>query len=765
MTIPAQNTDYLLREVLAALQRGWIPTPLVGKKPIKKEWTLLSVPTERDVEGWVRSGKNVGVRTGSISGIVVIDEDTAKGGSVAAAFADLGMDQIPSTPTVITGGGGRHYYFRAPDGVKIQNSASKLAPHVDIRGEGGQVVYPGSTHPSTGGLYRWAPTLSPEDVDLVDLPQIVIDRLTKRRTYAEAALDNEINRVKAAAEGQRNTELNRAAYSLGQLVGGGALDEALVIRALLAATPLPHREAEATIRSGIDSGKEKPRATPSRVASPGTSTASGLLVPGAHVTDQGEYIEVGNDDFAESVLAAMPATTLYRRGNIPGSLAGEAGRRSFRIAKLDSMRIITDRVIRMVKWVQKKDDTCATVFQPCTKDWSSVLLAEAETSMHVQQIDILAPYPIYTPSGELASPGWNPGNVYYDEPEALRGLNPNPERAREILEDLIVDFPFRDEASRQNYYGLLLTPIVRPMLRGHTPLHLISASRPRSGKSKLVEHVMGWLLYGRPIPARQLVGSEEEIEKRFLSMLLGGETIINLDNTKEYLDSPSLAMLLTAEVFGGRVLGASTDAIVNNILTIVATGNNTRATGEISKRIVPIMLQPATDEPELRDDFIYHDLPGHVLDVRRDVLEALLGLVEAWIAAGRPRGTVRLGGFEEWAGAVGGILQLAGFREWGGNFREWHRAADPDGEDARALESAWWETYQGAHVSPALLVNLANELRVFQTVLSRGGTDRAIVTAFSMRVLARFLNAPIGDSVVRVAPGRHGKMYYLERQG
>jgi hypothetical protein len=94
---------------------------------------------------------------------------------------------------------------------------------------------------------------------------------------------------------------------------------------------------------------------------------------------------------------------------------------------------------------------------------------------------------------------------------------------------------------------------------------------------------------------------------------------------------------------------------------------------------------------------------------------------------------------------------------------EWQRAADPEGEDARAFEEAWWAKYRTDRVAPSELANLANEIRVFQSVLAKGGTERAVITAFSMRVLGRFLNTPIGESVVRVAPGRHGKMYYLER--
>jgi len=765
MTLPAQTTEYQLREALAALERGWIPLPLDGKKPIAEKWTLLSVPSEADVEKWVREGRNIGVRTGAISGIVVIDEDTAKGGNVAQAFADLGIPTIPATPTMLTGGWGKHYYFRLPKGVKLGNSASKLGKAIDVKADGGQVVYAGSIHPDTQRIYAWAPTLSPDDVELAEIPSAVLDKLTKRRSYEESAFENEINRVRGAPEGERNTALNRAAFALGQLVGAGLLDEARVRTALRAASPLPEREAEATIESGVEAGKLEPRKRPGASApAAGTDGASAsVLTPGAHVTDQGEYFEIGTDDFVDSVLAALPESTLYRRGNVPGDLVGEPGWRSFRVAKVDQLRLAIDRNVRLTKWVQKRDDTCARVFQPCMRDWAHLLLAEAETSRRVQQIDILASYPIYTPDGVLARPGWNPGNVYYDEPESLRGLKPDPSRARDILEDLIVDFPFRDEASRQNFYGLLLTPIVRPMLRGHTPMHLVGASLPRTGKSLLTEQVLGGLLYGRATPARQLVGDEGEVEKRILAMLLCGETIINLDNLKEYLDSPSLAMLLTAETFGGRVLGLSVDAMVKNILTIVATGNNVRATGEIAKRIVPIVLQPKTDEPERRDDFVYEDLPRHVRESRRVVLEVLLGMVEAWIAAGRPRGSVRLGGFEQWAATVGGIMEYAGFREWGGNLREWQRAADPDGEDARAFEEAWWQKFGTDRVAPSELANLANEIRVFQSVLAKGGTERAVITAFSMRVLGRFLNTPIGESVVRVAPGRHGKMYYLER--
>ncbi len=95
------------------------------------------------------------------------------------------------------------------------------------------------------------------------------------------------------------------------------------------------------------------------------------------------------------------------------------------------------------------------------------------------------------------------------------------------------------------------------------------------------------------------------------------------------------------------------ESLPNN-LTVVGSGNNVQASGEIAKRIVPIMIEPASANPEARTDFQHPDIRAHVRRRRRTVLECLLGLVENWLAAGRPTCTDRLGGFESWSEAVGG---------------------------------------------------------------------------------------------------------------
>jgi putative DNA primase/helicase len=83
--------------------------------------------------------------------------------------------------------------------------------------------------------------------------------------YAKAALDDECGKVAGSIEGARNDTLNKAAFSLGTLVGGGGLDEEVVRTRLTEAAQqsgLPDAEIDATIKSGLEAGKQQPRTVP-----------------------------------------------------------------------------------------------------------------------------------------------------------------------------------------------------------------------------------------------------------------------------------------------------------------------------------------------------------------------------------------------------------------------------------------------------------------------------------------------------------------------
>ncbi len=94
-----------------------------------------------------------------------------------------------------------------------------------------------------------------------DAPQPTAKKANKSR-YADAAINSEVSRVLTAPQGDRNNALNKAAYYLGRLVGGGVLDQAEVTEVLTDAAlqaGLEDGETKATITSGLAAGVKNPR--------------------------------------------------------------------------------------------------------------------------------------------------------------------------------------------------------------------------------------------------------------------------------------------------------------------------------------------------------------------------------------------------------------------------------------------------------------------------------------------------------------------------
>jgi hypothetical protein len=208
---------------------------------------------------------NIGVVTGAISGLVVVDVDGAPG---ERSLRDLLVEHgpFPATLTARTGSGGAHYFFKHP-GRKVKNSARRLGPGLDIRGDGGYVVAPPSHH-VCGGAYEW---VSKEPV--AALPTWLLERVVcePRRPRAgrspitealdaEIVLRRECEAVAATQVGGRNDRLNKAAFRLGALLGVCELETPAVVEALreaAATAGLGDEETDRTIMSGLKAGTEQ----------------------------------------------------------------------------------------------------------------------------------------------------------------------------------------------------------------------------------------------------------------------------------------------------------------------------------------------------------------------------------------------------------------------------------------------------------------------------------------------------------------------------
>ncbi|MFB3893611.1 MAG: bifunctional DNA primase/polymerase [Phycisphaerae bacterium] len=790
----ASNTESpLAANVRLGHGMGWSFTPLAGKRPTLEGWQKRPRETLEEALAWAAQG-NVGLRTGRVSGMVVIDIDPG---------ADVSGLDLPGTVTALTGRPGAYHLYYLCD-APLGNSSGRLGPHIDVRGDGGQVVFPGSVHPDTGALYTWAEGHEPWNVEVAVLPAEIIERLrakakpkaapvkdapadgdgatarqagdipAKAKHYAQTALKMELHAVSTAAAGSRNETLNKAAFSLGTLVGGGYLERVEVEEALMAAAGAcglvddpddgPERTRN-TIRSGLQAGMAQPRHLdlPDSAAKGGSFAGEYILTPGPHKDDDDNYVERSNADFAGEVLDALPADAIYRRDFIPGEIIGPAGKRKWTEFSVDRMRILVDSKVKLGKWVtSRQDKEQVLLYQACSKDNAGLVVAHAQSAPGVRDLHLMVAYPFYGPDFVRIGPGWRDG-LYYDEPEDLRDLVPETdcEVIHNVLHDLVVDFPFKTPADRENFFGLLLTPIIAPAIDGNRPMHLMNAPIERTGKSKLVNEVMGLIITGRDTPSMQITEREEEREKRILAMLLQGETLMHLDNLPPYIDSPALASLLTTKNFLGRVLGFSRNVSLPNNLTIIGTGNNVQTSGEIAKRIVPIMIEPTSANPEARTDFQHPDIRAYARQQRRTVLECLLGLVENWLAANRPLHADRLGGFESWSETVGGILQVNGLRKWRTNEAEWRQRANPGGSEMEAFVRAWHEGYGSQEVEPKDLRELARSCNIFGHVFAKQ-TDAAINVAFG-RLLSRHTDMPVASWYIRRSgPSNHVKYFLKE---
>ncbi|QPC43465.1 bifunctional DNA primase/polymerase [Kaustia mangrovi] len=259
---------------------GWpvFPCDPATKRPLVKRGLHAATDNAEQIRKWWarHPGAMIGVPTGERSGVWVLDLDVKgnENGPDALGAMEQEHGALPPTVSVRTPSGGRHLLFQYVDGVR---NRGRLAPGIDVRGEGGYVIAPGSVN-ADGCFYEWvdrqpAPALA---------PSWLLERVLKRGAsveslpaadqpntrYVEAAIADELSRLTRATHG-RNNALNDAAFALGTFVGAGALSEEEAGARLFAAAQANgyvskdgEHAARQTIASGLKSGMADPRDIP-----------------------------------------------------------------------------------------------------------------------------------------------------------------------------------------------------------------------------------------------------------------------------------------------------------------------------------------------------------------------------------------------------------------------------------------------------------------------------------------------------------------------
>jgi hypothetical protein len=214
------------------LRRGWSVVPLrpASKLPaIRWEKYQHEHADAATLARWRRRWPdlNIGIVTGAVSGLVVLDLDPRHGGVESLAGLERLHGALPETVEAETGGGGRHLYFACPEAAP-RNEAG-LAPGLDLRGEGGMVVAPPSIHPS-GIPYRWREGRGPEALAPARLPLWLLHLARDGAAGRGHPLDHWRELVRQGVEqGRRNTTI---ASFAGHLLWHG-VDPEVVLELLL----------------------------------------------------------------------------------------------------------------------------------------------------------------------------------------------------------------------------------------------------------------------------------------------------------------------------------------------------------------------------------------------------------------------------------------------------------------------------------------------------------------------------------------------------
>jgi hypothetical protein len=315
------------------------------------------------------------------------------------------------------------------------------------------------------------------------------------------------------------------------------------------------------------------------------------------------------------------------------------------------------------------------------------ILSGSASELGFPPLEALTEAPFIRPDGVIVvQAGYDaPTRTYYAPVGNMQGFFV-PERptgddidgARGLIEDALGEFPFVDQASRANAFGLFVTPELRPAIVGNVPMGLADAPQAGSGKTLLVsivsEKASGSAAAMRPAPIRD----DDEWRKTLTATVQAGHCLTIFDNVDHVLESPSLALAVTATTWTDRILGRTELVTLPQRTMFVVTGNNIVLGGDLPRRCYSIRLDPQCSEPWRNRKFRHPDLRGWVRSNRGRLLAAILTLARAWFIAGCPQpSTPILGSFEEWCRIVGGILEFAGISGFLGNLDELYRQSDP----------------------------------------------------------------------------------------
>jgi hypothetical protein len=322
--------------------------------------------------------------------------------------------------------------------------------------------------------------------------------------------------------------------------------------------------------------------------------------------------------------------------------------------------LLRERLAANAYWFKiKETKDCQEIVPARPPAWCTSAVHARANWPGVHHLEAVVDYPVLRPDGTvLCKPGYDPDTGLLLEPTGIVPFVPDhPTKddaivARDVLLEVVADFPFEREVHRSAWLASLLTPLARFAFLGPAPLFLVDANVPAAGKGLLL-NCSSLIICGERFTIATYTSNEEELRKRITALALAGDRLVLFDNLEGKFGNQVLDAALTGTTWKDRLLGFNRAVEAPLYMTWYATGNNVAVATDTARRICHVRLESPVERPEERNDFRHPNLLAWVGANRQGLLAAALVVLRGYCAAGCPElGLPAWGSFEGWCALV-----------------------------------------------------------------------------------------------------------------
>ena len=548
-----------IEQIERYLNNGWGTTPVAapemgnsnsGKRPILPEWQKNPVLTmDKAKELWENSDLNVGIVTGEVSRLIVIDVDNPE------AF-EVFLNKHPECKETYivkrsNSEGKCHYYFNIPKGMEIPKSRTiKTTGWGDLLSTGKQVVAPPSVH-YTGGVYEVVNDVAPVNFKPEYLEDLFISK-------PEEELPEQIEQriTEGAVEGQRNSILFNLCREMRDLKLGKQKTRDAALRFCKNCTPEYNiDEAIKTVESVFNNNIPK--------------------VDSRTLKTLNYYRKKEEDDEGETKYKIYPlAFDRVRDGLL--NLTEDW------LAKSDEdIFIIPNEKGGKIEYIKDKVQFFSALgceFSD-TPDWKTgqkyMTKEEAFVAVHreIKQYSSIETAPHYP---EI-------DGFFYNYPEL-------PEPDYSVLDDLLDFFTPEKEEDRWLITAMFLTAVWGGLPGQRAPFLITSKDGRGVGKSSLAETAASIL--GQSAIQANATDKSNVIVTRLLSKDALQKRVVLFDNEAGYkrISNAEIASLFTTAHISGHRLYKGEGSRANNLLWMI-TLNSPSLDSDFASRCIPVSLK------------------------------------------------------------------------------------------------------------------------------------------------------------------------------